>query len=32
MNPTEIEYLSATQTQMMFMDHVLLVKVYLAPH
>jgi hypothetical protein len=32
MNPTKIYCISATQTQMMLMDHVLLVKVYSVPH
>ena len=32
MNPTEFYYLSATPTQMMFMDRVLLVKEYSVPH
>jgi len=32
MNPTKIDYLSATQTQQMIVDHVLLAKVYPTPH
>jgi len=32
MNPTKFHYLSATPTQMMFMDRVLLVKEYSVPH
>ena len=32
MSPAKIDYLSATQTQTMLMDHVLLAKVYPVPH